>query len=808
MTFRRADAHPPAGRHPALALSGFLVLGVLALLPCPAAFAATLHLVSRSAEHRVAPIASSTAGTSEAEDVATASRARRQKPRKRLFFDPAAAFAALRPGDTLLIGPGVYRWGGDVHLPGTAEAPIIIAAKEPGRAIFDGSSEHPALVWKPTRVAHVWRASWRGSEPAAAVGAGQFAPIARVLVAGDCRDRRPCWAFDTHSNEVFVRLPKDERPDATNILFSHRPHGLQLVVRKRRRSGHVTIRGLVFRHFARAAVRAVSATSIGLQSVEIRSCGQGFVAYDSPRASVVDSALLGFSAPLHENPGAILFSGRSPNGRVANSLIVDARQAAVRGHGLTHGADVRDNLIVGSPLPWFFKASGYPAHAHGNVAVGGRVLSWHPHVALGPENPANILIGVAVQGDRALADTRCKVRSRCARTGLAGASRRLSVTPRRYVAAATAAAAQPDAFRETLLPRNSSQTPTASGRASQSGRSARTGRSELQPRRRATLWVSPTGDDKNDGRSSTTAWRSLDRAASAARPGDTVRLQPGVHHGELVPPRSGAPSAPIVFAGDPGGRTVLDAQRIGRYLVRLHGVHHIELRDLSFVGVHNIPQGAVLLDGAHDIVVDRCLFDLRNGLGAGVHARYNTENTLAVTNSVFVQAWWGIRWYFGHLVAENNVFDTGVSGGVQLFRRRGTASVRFNAITSAVAHKRHAFGALFAVPDVAAVQSDYNVWIARPDDPYQQLVGLRGSRVQGQPGLREWQQFSGHDRRSRLLETETTPLFVGRPPNAPIPAGSQRRPANAVLKRRDWLPTRNSPLRAVSDGTRHAGLLH
>ena len=67
------------------------------------------------------------------------------------------------------------------------------------------------------------------------------------------------------------------------------------------------------------------------------------------------------------------------------------------------------------------------------------------------------------------------------------------------------------------------------------------------------------GLDANDGRTGESAWRTVQRAAEAVRPGEVVCIRAGVYREAVRPPRGGAPGAPVTFRAAPGdaGRVVI-----------------------------------------------------------------------------------------------------------------------------------------------------------------------------------------------------------------------------------------------------------
>jgi len=72
--------------------------------------------------------------------------------------------------------------------------------------------------------------------------------------------------------------------------------------------------------------------------------------------------------------------------------------------------------------------------------------------------------------------------------------------------------------------------------------------------RAASLYVDgTTGNDTRDGLSPGMAWRTIQRAADAVNPGDSVTIQPGVYYERVIVTRTGTAAQPIAFrAAGPG----------------------------------------------------------------------------------------------------------------------------------------------------------------------------------------------------------------------------------------------------------------
>ncbi|WP_406864925.1 right-handed parallel beta-helix repeat-containing protein [Streptomyces sp. HUAS MG47] len=101
-----------------------------------------------------------------------------------------------------------------------------------------------------------------------------------------------------------------------------------------------------------------------------------------------------------------------------------------------------------------------------------------------------------------------------------------------------------------------------------------------------TFYVSPDGDDKNDGMSPETAWRTLAHADDARfRPGDRLRLKGGARFpGRLTLGRNEAGSAikPVIIESYGTGRAVVVTAGTSAIAVRDTG--GVEIRNVSLVG--------------------------------------------------------------------------------------------------------------------------------------------------------------------------------------------------------------------------------
>lgn len=170
--------------------------------------------------------------------------------------------------------------------------------------------------------------------------------------------------------------------------------------------------------------------------------------------------------------------------------------------------------------------------------------------------------------------------------------------------------------------------------------------------RAANYYVAAAGDDRANGRSPATAWRSVERVNRAQlKPGDKVLFKakdrfPGV----LTPRRSGQPGRKILFSSYGSGRAKLPDG------VFLRSVSHVQIDEFEIRGTSQGIAGSATGTGAKHVIITR---NLITDVSIGVNAP--NANDIA----------WRIR--------KNRVLRTGDSGLILEGRR---AVVRDNLIAN------------------------------------------------------------------------------------------------------------------------------
>ncbi|MEK9523358.1 right-handed parallel beta-helix repeat-containing protein [Streptomyces sp. NPDC087908] len=104
-----------------------------------------------------------------------------------------------------------------------------------------------------------------------------------------------------------------------------------------------------------------------------------------------------------------------------------------------------------------------------------------------------------------------------------------------------------------------------------------------------TYFVSPEGSDGNPGTSVGAPFRTLQKAADSAGPGDTVSIMSGTYSERsagsnvLTIKRSGRPGAPITFTAHPGHRPVIHPVRAWNG-ISVYGASYISIKNLEIKG--------------------------------------------------------------------------------------------------------------------------------------------------------------------------------------------------------------------------------
>ena len=152
----------------------------------------------------------------------------------------------------------------------------------------------------------------------------------------------------------------------------------------------------------------------------------------------------------------------------------------------------------------------------------------------------------------------------------------------------------------------------------------------------AAYYVASTGNDDNPG-TEAQPWRTIQKAADALMPGDTVYIRAGTYHERVIPRNSGGPGSEITYAASPGETATIDGDGIvlpddlaglfevaGRSYIRIAGLRVIN------AGPNDDNAGIMVLDSSNIIVENNSTYNT-NSSGIGV---WGSNNVIVDGNRV------------------------------------------------------------------------------------------------------------------------------------------------------------------------------
>jgi hypothetical protein len=207
----------------------------------------------------------------------------------------------------------------------------------------------------------------------------------------------------------------------------------------------------------------------------------------------------------------------------------------------------------------------------------------------------------------------------------------------------------------------------------------------------ASTWhVAPIGNDSNDG-SATSPWRTIQTAANAVMPGDTVMIQAGTYTGFVVSAR-GTAQAPITFTGV-GAVNIDGAATVDRDAVHIEGASYVVIEGLRVTGAKRAGISALECDhitirnnhvdanarwGVFSSFCDDLLVEnneaSRSGTEHGIYASNSADRPVIRGNLIWGNGMCGVHMngdinfggdgvISGAIIEDNVIRDNGVRGG-------------------------------------------------------------------------------------------------------------------------------------------------
>ncbi|MBR2872273.1 MAG: hypothetical protein IKB99_02140, partial [Lentisphaeria bacterium] len=160
-----------------------------------------------------------------------------------------------------------------------------------------------------------------------------------------------------------------------------------------------------------------------------------------------------------------------------------------------------------------------------------------------------------------------------------------------------------------------------------------------------TLYVSPSGNNSNDGSSWQKAIAEIGSAVERARAGDTVLIGSGNYKETVRVFATGDKGKWLTIAGAPGSEVSIDGCRNLHQGIVQRGKHYLKFDNMriwnNFGNGSMVDPGGVVSVNGSNIIISRIFYDNRSGNGQKSFYGYGTRNIL-LENCVGVTAFGGI----------------------------------------------------------------------------------------------------------------------------------------------------------------------
>ncbi len=153
-----------------------------------------------------------------------------------------------------------------------------------------------------------------------------------------------------------------------------------------------------------------------------------------------------------------------------------------------------------------------------------------------------------------------------------------------------------------------------------------------------TLYVSPAGDDSNDGLSRRHSLATLSAAAFAASPGDTIIVGPGVYPETLTLACGGLdPERRLTVRSEQPGEAIIDLGGVRSSGIEARNVSHVTFDGFRFSGMtYGSIRHVISMRNAEDVEITNCIFERRPEGGVSCQLIGGSRVTgLRVHNNLF-----------------------------------------------------------------------------------------------------------------------------------------------------------------------------
>lgn len=490
----------------------------------------------------------------------------------------------LKPGDTLLVAPGVYREQVIIEVSGTREQPITIKSLRPHQARLEGSVR--LSDWSPVPGRRVVYSAPLDKPTYLVFEKDTNAELREVANLHLVEKTAGSFLWDASGKRLYVHTSDDAPAGGHVIDACVLEYGLASLTTKNgwdhspRRVG-VVIEDFVVSGYNTHGIYIHNSDYCHVRRCITHHCRRGIFFYSALRSSITGCEAWGCQDAFNREMGDIGMMGYVFECLLADNHIHHSAQHGIRFYGGFYGCTMRNNLAHDCNIGIHVKGQSHAAEDANRLARfsdGGA-----------PRIPAGLPMvfeeNVALRcGNTGLLPHYCQYRRNTGVTVMSGRAtskeQNLELLPEQVAAARFADLEYNDLRLQSDSPH----------RAKNLG---------AFPYRDEVFFVAADGDDGRVGTNIANAWRTLKHAAGKLRPGHTLYILPGEYR-EPLALRNLAGERKTIVRAHGRGKVVLDGGGL-----RIEQCRNIEVDGLR---VRNGAERGAVIASSTGVTVQNCVF--------------------------------------------------------------------------------------------------------------------------------------------------------------------------------------------------------
>ena len=549
----------------------------------------------------------------------------------------------LEPGDTLIVGPGVYHETIQMRKCGTKDKPITLRASHPGLTELTGSVR--LTDWKPVKgVGNVYSAKLdkitrlvfeKDTDT-------QYYEVANLAMTAS---RSGSFFYDESQKTLYVHPSNSLEMDTHVIDACVLNSGIAVQLPKQRHTPRmvgVVIDGFVVHGYEKYGIVINNADYCTIKNCVVHHCSSGIFTINALRGKITGCEVFSCSDRYIREQGNIGMQGYLFESILENNIVYDTPQYGIRFYGGVYGNVMRNNLAYNCQTGIHVKGHYYDLKEANRRAryskeklTPGLTMQFTRNTAINNHGNGLIPKGCVFEyntGDNVQAGKATKSKAN------------IEFLPEDIPAAKFA----DPVWLDLRLQADSPFRKKASEGNEDFG---------AHPYRGDVVYVKPDGDDKADGLCVVRAWKTLAHAVSNLKAGDTLYILPGRYEEAIVLDKLiSDPSKPTMIRGYGKGNVLIDGLGKMNSGVKITGCRDLKIQGLKIRGTLN---AGIAVDNSSKVeITHNDLFDNR---GAGIAINEQCDGIRILSNTIVGNSGAGVKsahqatglWVVNNIIRDN-----------------------------------------------------------------------------------------------------------------------------------------------------------